>query len=177
VSSSPERLRAARVAEKHLAGALPRRWMHVQAVAGKAHRLTPLVGEDGDVLVAAAWLHDIGYAPGITDTGFHALDGARWLLGEGFSPRVAALVAHHSCASYEADERGLLEALTAEFRYEQSPTSDALWFADMTYWPGWSGSVGERQTCGDPATVRRRPSCYALLAESRANADGINTSN
>ncbi|MFF0177015.1 DNA methyltransferase family protein [Micromonospora profundi] len=32
----------------------------------------------------AAWLHDIGYAPEIVDTGFHALDGGRWLLREGF---------------------------------------------------------------------------------------------
>jgi hypothetical protein len=31
--------------------------------------------------VAAAWLHDIGYAPAIAEsgTGFHPLDGARYL--------------------------------------------------------------------------------------------------
>lgn len=34
---------------------------------------------DRDLLVAAAWLHDIGYAPELRDTGFHPLDGARHL--------------------------------------------------------------------------------------------------
>ncbi|WP_394378549.1 hypothetical protein [Saccharopolyspora spinosa] len=32
-----------------------------------------------DTLVAAAWLHDIGYSPEIGHTHFHPLDGARWL--------------------------------------------------------------------------------------------------
>lgn len=104
-------------------------------MAAKAERLRPLVGGDGDLLAAAAWLHDIGYAPAIVDTGFHSLDGARWLLRQGFDYRLAALVAHHSCASYEADERGLDDALRAEFQPEESPVSDALWFADMTTGP------------------------------------------
>jgi hypothetical protein len=30
---------------------------------------------DRPVLIAAAWLHDIGYAPGLPETGFHPLDG------------------------------------------------------------------------------------------------------
>jgi hypothetical protein len=29
-----------------------------------------------DDLVAAAWLHDIGYAPELAKTGFHPLDGS-----------------------------------------------------------------------------------------------------
>jgi hypothetical protein len=39
--------------------------------AGKSARLRPALPE------AAAWLHDIGYAPGLAVTGLHALDGAR----------------------------------------------------------------------------------------------------
>ena len=27
----------------------------------------------------AAWLHDVGYAPSLVETGLHALDGARFL--------------------------------------------------------------------------------------------------
>ncbi|MEU5826564.1 HD domain-containing protein [Micromonospora tulbaghiae] len=124
----------------------------MQAVAAKAERLRPLVEQDGDMLVAAAWLHDLGYAPEIRDTGFHSLDGARWLQREGFSPRLAALVAHHSCASYEAEERGLGEALAAEFHREETPTSDALWFADMTTGPdGQDLTVEERL-----AEIRKR---------------------
>ncbi|KAB1107474.1 HDIG domain-containing protein [Micromonospora aurantiaca] len=137
--------RAAQLAEQCLSAALPRRWRHVQAVGAKAESLGRLVGDDAELLAAAGWLHDIGYAPNIADTGFHALDGARWLLQQGFEPRLASLVAHHSCASYEAEERGLKTALMAEFPLEQSPTSDALWFADMTTGPdGQDLPVDER---------------------------------
>jgi putative nucleotidyltransferase with HDIG domain len=115
---------AARVAQQHLAEPLPRRWRHVQAVAAKAEQLgRVIVPEDRDLLTASAWLHDIGYAPNITDTGLHALDGARWLVREGFPSRLAGLVANHSCATYEADERGLSEILVAEFPQERSATA------------------------------------------------------
>ena len=36
-----------------------------------------------DVLVSAARLHDIGYAPDVMATGFHPLDGVRYLAGLG----------------------------------------------------------------------------------------------
>ncbi|MFD6715851.1 HD domain-containing protein [Micromonospora chalcea] len=137
--------RAARLAELHLAEALPRRWAHVRGVAAKAERLARLIGAERDVLVASAWVHDIGYAPEIVDTGFHSLDGARWLLREQFDHRIAALVAHHSCASFEAEERGLGGALAKEFPREESAVADALWFADMTTGPdGQDLSVEER---------------------------------
>ena len=48
------------------------RWLHVQAVASQARRVgLVLVDEDRDVLVAAAYLHDIGYAPSLNQLGFH----------------------------------------------------------------------------------------------------------
>ena len=50
---------------------LPRRWAHVQGVAARARGLAPVLGADADLLEAAAWLHDIGYAPGLTVTGLH----------------------------------------------------------------------------------------------------------
>ena len=56
---------------------LPRRWAHIQ-VAARARSLAPALGADADLLEAAAWLHDIGYAPGLAATGLHALDGARY---------------------------------------------------------------------------------------------------
>jgi len=69
---------------QHLARALlqeplPRRWAHVQGVASRAHSLAPVLGADADLLEAAAWVHDIGYAPGLATTGLHQLDGARYL--------------------------------------------------------------------------------------------------
>jgi HD superfamily phosphodiesterase len=39
------------------------RWLHVQAVADKAHRVAAVLpAEDADLLVAAAFLHDVGCA-------------------------------------------------------------------------------------------------------------------
>jgi hypothetical protein len=115
---------------------LPRRWRHVQAVGIKAAWLGPAVGrDDAELLVAAAWLHDIGYAPDVVDTGLHALDGARWLLKNGWDSRLASLVANHSCALYKAAERGLDDVLGAEFPQERSAVADTLWYADMTTGP------------------------------------------
>jgi HD superfamily phosphodiesterase len=45
---------------------------HVQAVAARAAELAASVEPvDRALLVAAAWLHDIGYAPDLIVTGFH----------------------------------------------------------------------------------------------------------
>src|SRR5690606_7892667 len=114
--------RARMMAQMRLAEVLPRRWMHVQAVGAKAANLgSVLFGEeDSAVLAAAAWLHDIGYAPNLALTGFHPLDGARWLRSVGFDERVTNLVANHSCAHLEAAERGLAAELAAEFPREES---------------------------------------------------------
>jgi hypothetical protein len=127
---------AKKAAEAHLASALPLRWRHVQAVGRKAERLGRSAFEDdAEVLAAAAWLHDIGYAPRLVDTGLHALDGARWLVRNGWDGRLAGLVANHSCALHEATERGLASVLIDEFPQEESITADALWFVDMTTGP------------------------------------------
>jgi hypothetical protein len=125
----------------------------VQAVARKAENVGPLLVAPSDAacLAAAAWLHDIGYAPGLAATGFHPLDGARWLRRQGFDKRVTALVAHHSCAYLEAVERGLADDLAAEYPREESVVADALWYADMTTGPDGqdldvTARLGEIQT-------------------------------
>jgi hypothetical protein len=102
-----------------LAAELPRRWGHVQAVAAMAESLRPAAGDEADLLVMAAWLHDIGYASGLVDTGFHPLDGARYLRGLGADARLCGLVANHSGAAREAELRGL-SAQMAEFPDENS---------------------------------------------------------
>ena len=95
---------------------LPRRWAHVQGVATRARSLAPILGADADLLEAAAWLHDIGYTPGLAATGLHALDGARYLRdAQQADAMVCGLVAHHSCAIVEAGERGLADVLSLEF--------------------------------------------------------------
>jgi len=87
------------------------------------------------VLVAAAWLHDIGYSPAIRRTGFHPLDGALYLRKQGWSPRLVALVAHHSGARFVPVERGFADQMS-QFEFEDSPVSDALTYADQTIGPG-----------------------------------------
>lgn len=114
---------------------LGRRWAHVQAVAACAEQLRSAVEpQDGDALVMSAWLHDIGYAPAIGHTRFHPLDGARHLRTTGWPALVVDLVAHHSGARYEAEQRGLTAEL-AEFPFHDSPLDDALATADLTTGP------------------------------------------
>lgn len=107
----------------------------MQAVAAAAHEVSAAVdSEERDLLVAAAWLHDIGYAPPIGHLRFHPVDGARFLAAQDAPERLCALVAHHSCARYEAEERGLTVELSA-WGLEESPVMDALCMADMTTGP------------------------------------------
>ena len=83
------------------------RWEHTRGVAAQAEAAAAAVGvERRDVLVSAAWLHDVGYAPGCVATGLHPLDGATHLAQRGDVPLVVCeLVAHHSGADVEAAER------------------------------------------------------------------------
>ena len=94
--------------------AMPGRWKHVQGVAAVATSLAAhLPAEERDAVSAAAWLHDIGYAEAVAVTGLHALDGALHLAELGMPMVVVGLVAFHTGADAEADERGLREQLDA----------------------------------------------------------------
>jgi hypothetical protein len=55
------------LAEPRLAASLPRRWQHVRSVGRRARWVAKTL-DLPDELVAAAWLHDIGYAPQLVDT-------------------------------------------------------------------------------------------------------------
>ncbi|MFG6195135.1 HD domain-containing protein [Nonomuraea sp. JJY05] len=134
------------LAKDLLATALPRRWAHTQGVAERAASLTPILGEETDTLIAAAYLHDIGYAPDLVDTGFHPLDGARYLRDVvKADDTLCRLVAHHSCAINEALNRNLFDALTSEFDEERPELIEALTYCDMTTGPdGTHLDVAER---------------------------------
>ncbi|CPS30804.1 metal dependent phosphohydrolase [Mycobacteroides abscessus subsp. massiliense] len=124
--------RARREAEARLAG-LPR-LAHVRGVAAAAERLSRRFDADtADCLVAAAWLHDIGYAPSVRQTEFHPLDGAKFARWAGFGELVASLVAFHTGALAEAAERGV-SGLSA-FGDPPSDVLDALTFCDLTTGP------------------------------------------
>ncbi|MGV9676359.1 HD domain-containing protein [Nocardia sp. NPDC003482] len=132
------------LARRHLEEALPRRWKHVSGVARQGSSIAHAFKGECDLLVAACWLHDIGYAPTIATTGFHPLDGAVFLGSQGWDARICALVAHHSCAIREARLRHLEDQL-AQFADEGSAIRDALWYCDMTTNPD-----------GDEVSVDRR---------------------
>jgi predicted hydrolase (HD superfamily) len=115
---------------------LPRRWAHVQGVAGRARSIASALGPDAELLEAAAWLHDIGYLPQLAGTGLHQLDGARYLRDiQHAAPMLCRLVAHHSCAVIEAEERGLARVLRNEFELAPQALANALTFCDMTTSP------------------------------------------
>lgn len=123
--------RARTVAEDRLVS-LPRRWAHVQGVASRAADVTsslgcPLVDE----IVAAAWLHDVGYADTVAVSGFHPVDGALFARREGFPELVVSLIAFHTGAEEEASQRGLSIAL-AEFTHPPLDTLDVITFCDLT---------------------------------------------
>jgi HD superfamily phosphodiesterase len=128
---------ARELAELWLATSEPRRWHHVRGVGVKAERLSRVLfredSRDRDVLVAAGYVHDIGYAPGLKRTGLHQIDGARFIRTLG-DHRLAGLVAHHSEARFEVRLRGYGEEL-AEYPREDTRVYDALVYCDLTTGP------------------------------------------
>ncbi len=129
---------AERLARDLLEVPLPRRWAHVQGVAARARSIAPApaLGPDAGLLEAAAWLHDIGYLPELAGTGLHQLDGARYLRDVQHADEILCqLVAHHSCAVIEAEERGLAGLLCREFAPAPARLASALTFCDMTTSP------------------------------------------
>ncbi|MGH3440806.1 MAG: HD domain-containing protein [Nitriliruptorales bacterium] len=128
---------ALQLARGHLGG-LDQRWRHTLGVAHRATEFSHLLPpSELDVLVSAAYLHDIGYAPELAVTGFHPLDGARYVRALGHE-RLACLIAFHSGARAEADQRGFAAEL-AEFDEEASLVACALTYCDLV-----TGSDGRR---------------------------------
>jgi putative nucleotidyltransferase with HDIG domain len=110
-------------------------FLHAQETARRAEQIAPVVGPiDRDVLVCAAWLHDIGFCAEAVRTGFHPLDGALLLQERGWSPRVVAQVAHHCEARVTAAALDLEEPMRP-FRREEGPLTDALVYADLAAGP------------------------------------------
>lgn len=173
----------ARNEAQHALRSATRRWAHTQAVAERATEIAGVVAiEDRPTLVAAAYLHDIGYGADLAATGFHPLDGAIWLRAQG-RDRLARLVAHHSGARFEAAARGYSQGL-AEFEEERSAVADALTFCDLT-----TGPTGERVTVagrlgeikvryGPTSPVTRAITCAtetltAAVARTQARMDAL----
>jgi hypothetical protein len=97
--------------------------------------LLALADPDADLVVAAAWLHDVGYAPRLRRSGFHPLDGAAYLWVSGWPADLCALVARHSGAEFVAEVQGL-SAQLADFAVPDPALLDVLTYADQTIGPG-----------------------------------------
>jgi predicted hydrolase (HD superfamily) len=129
----------------HILRGDPKRLTHSRAVARQAEFFTRTIDLDsGPLLVAAAWVHDIGYAPELRDTGFHPIDGARYLQSLGWSPAICNLVAHHSGARFVARVLKLDRELDA-FLFRQDAVSDALTVADETAGPNGQAMTVEQR--------------------------------
>lgn len=94
---------------------LPRRLAHSLAVGRQAENH----GYD-ETVVAAAYLHDIGYGQDLIDTGFHPIDGARYLRAACWSEDIVSMVAFHTGAEYEARSRNLSRELGRFDRPDQN---------------------------------------------------------
>ncbi|MFE9248228.1 phosphohydrolase [Streptomyces sp. NPDC007088] len=135
-------------------------------MAARASETSAAVSEEGrDLLVAAAWLHDIGYAPGLRDTGLHPLDGARHLEALGTPSRLVRPVAHHSGAVHEAEQRGSSAELDV-YEREDSPVLDALIYTDMTTGPAGQSFDFDHRI--DEILVRYEPGSEVHNAISKA---------
>lgn len=143
---------ARELARELLEQPLPRRWAHTRGVAEQARSLNELLGEEADLLEAGAWLHDIGYSPTLRDysadlpiTGFHPLDGARYLRLVNVDEALCSIVAYHSGATVEAEERGLYEELDEAFDPPPAHLLEAITYADMTTGPDGTHLPVERR--------------------------------
>ncbi len=124
------------------------RLAHSLGVGRRAERVARVLGRS-DLLVSAAYLHDIGYAAAARDTGLHQLDGARYLRRLGAPDELTSLVAHHTSALVEAGERHLDAHLRGEFPVPtDSDLLDLLTYCDMT-----------TSAQGRPVTVDERLDC------------------
>ncbi|HEY2792519.1 MAG TPA: HD domain-containing protein [Micromonosporaceae bacterium] len=149
------RVEMARYTAKELLAADETRWRHTIGVAQRAEEIAATVApEDRHTLVEAAWLHDVGYAASLVETGFHSIDGAAYLERAGWPMRIAALVAHHSGAAIVAEFNGMRHAL-AVYPHLEGPLADALTYADQT-----TGPLGQRvdvRSRIDEVVRRHRP--------------------
>lgn len=145
-------------ARSMLADDLPRRWAHVQGVASRA---TLFAGRhrQADLIIAAAYLHDVGYAPSAVDTGFHQIDGGRLLRRMGFDEAIINLVAHHSGAADLAHLSGIGEILETEFPKVELLPHRELHFCDLT-----TSLDGQPVTVDDRlADIRQRHSSNPVM--------------
>ena len=167
----------ARVLAHELLAEDPRRLHHVAGAARIARFVSRrLRMPQPEYLVSAAWIHDIGYAEPARRTGFHPVDGARYLEERGWPPLVVSLVAHHSHAHVTAPYYGADDEL-ASITPPDPMAADVITFADVTSGVDGHGAtleerladLRERQARNLRVPAEARERRYELLAASVRN--------
>jgi len=92
-----------------------------------------------NIAAAVGLIHDVGY--GAPDTGHHAIDGARIVSRTSLAP-LAPLVAWHSTAKYEAQERGMV--IDVPYPHD-SLMAARLWVADFSTTPQGEKTTPEQR--------------------------------
>lgn len=132
----------------------PRRLHHVAGAARVAtyvvHRLRL---KTADAVIAAAWLHDIGYSADLIESGFHPLDGARYLRANGWPEGTVSLVAHHSHSRITAPFFGAAEEL-AGIPEPPALDGDILAFADIAAGVDGNGATIDRRLADQRERLR-----------------------
>lgn len=162
----------ARALAERLLASEPERWHHTQGVAARAAAAAVVLPpQHRPALLAASWVHDIGYAGWLHYCEFHPLNGAWHLQALGYDPLVVGLVAHHSGARFLATELGL-STLLAPFDdplFTTGALADALTYSDQTTGP--QGQVVDVDTRLDEVLTRHGPgSPHARSHRRRAPA-------
>jgi len=173
-------VRDAHMLAKSLLADDPRRLAHVRGAALIAGMASGALRVDQpETVVAAALLHDIGYAPAVARTGFHPLDGALFLAREGWPESVVLLVGHHSHAVLLAPYYRVHNAMALLDRVP-GQAEDIITFSDLRAGANGMGAAPRdriddmRRRHADrlfiPADIREARFRMMLTAAARINA-------
>jgi hypothetical protein len=143
---------------ERLLGDVPRRASHERAVIQRAREIRAVAGDDDEILVAAAALHDTGCSPAVRRCRLEHIDGGWFLQAVRAPQRVTNLVANLCCGWIEVELRGLREVHRVFEDEGPSAVRDAMWYCCMT-----------RGRDGKPTTFEER----AAVHQSEYAADPI----
>lgn len=130
-----------------------------------------------ELLMAAARLHGVGHLPGVAKTGFVPVDGAVYLMGQGWPDPVVSLVGHQLQSRMVARYLGAGPQLSLITRIQGWP-ADILDFAILTTGPHGVRTVGQgldalrrQQDSDDRIPLRIRDQRLARLSRAGRRVD------
>lgn len=144
------------------------RWEHLSSVGRLAENLAEQHPQVSERVVMAAWLHDIGYAADLARLGFHPVDGARHLQTLGAPEGIAELVAFHTGATYEAEERGFVAELDA-FTPPSEQELNLVTMCDLAVAPTGDLIVDEKRIVEILDRYEPGHPVYSAVSRSRAS--------